>query len=99
MGQARLQEAGAGRLRIEGELDFQTVPPLWQALAPRIAEAPRRRARAPGAARANSAGLALLLAALERASACAHELRLEAVPGNLLELAELSNARGLLGLD
>ncbi len=99
MGQARLQEAGAGRLRIEGELDFQSVPPLWQALAPRIAEAPRLVLSLDGVARANSAGLALLLAALERAAACAHELRLEAVPGNLLELAELSNARGLLGLD
>ena len=99
MGAARLSEAGPGRLRIEGELDFHSVPALWQVLAPRIADTADLVLSLEGVIRANSAGLALLLAAVERAAACAHVLRLEAVPDNLLELADLSNARGLLGLD
>ncbi len=99
MSGAGLAEEGDGRLVLNGVLDFDTVPRLWPALAERLRPGEPLELSLAGVEQANSAALALLLEARERAQACGRELRFAAVPDNLRELAELSGVRGLLGLD
>ena len=97
MSEARLVEAGPGRWRIEGELDFATVERLWPRMRELLAAGDLDLDLSAVRA-ANSAGLALLLEAKEAAQRAGHRLRLEQVPGSLRSMAALSNATGLLGI-
>ncbi len=47
----------------------------------------------------NSAALALLVEAVQEAGRAGHELRLSDIPAGLADLARLSNAEGLIGLE
>ena len=99
MSEAAVRQNGEGRLELSGELDFDSVPRLWPALRAHLGPGDPLSLSLAGVEQANSAALALLLEARERAQSCGRELRFEAVPDNLRELAELSGVRGLLGLD
>jgi len=99
MSEAAVRDAGEGRLELSGVLDFDSVSQLWPALRAYLGQGEVLVLSLAGVEQANSAALVLLLEAREQAQACGRELRLESIPDNLRELAELSGVRDLLGLD
>lgn len=98
MSDASLTLAGAGAARLAGVLDFSTVPGLWKELRQLIDQEPRLELSLAQVTSSNSAGLALLLEAMQKAVSDAHELNLQEVPRDLVDLAGLSNLTDLLGL-
>jgi phospholipid transport system transporter-binding protein len=99
MAGAALVRQDADHLRIEGVLDFASVPALWDELRPLIGQAGETELSLAGVDASNSAGLALLVEAVQLARASGHELRLADLPAGLVDLARLSDAGPLLGLD
>ena len=98
MSEAQLSENGAGRASLSGTLDFSSVPALWPGLKGLIGRESRLELSLADVVSSNSAGLALLLEAVQQAAADAHQLSLADVPQGLLDLAELSNLGTVLGL-
>lgn len=96
MGEARLQSDGAGSAGLYGKLDFQSVPVLWPELVRLIEDRQNLALSLAGVSSANSAGLALLLEAIELARRNGAQLRIVDLPGGLQDLARLSNVQDLL---
>jgi phospholipid transport system transporter-binding protein len=84
------------RSQLSGVLDFASVPEVWAALARRIRQSRRLVVSLAGVEKANSAALALLLEGLELARDSGCELEYREIPGELLELARVSNVEALL---
>ncbi len=99
MAGASLQLGEDGRGVIEGVLDFASVPALWSALRPAILDGSLSELSLAGVSAGNSAALALLVEAVQAAEGAGHALRLRDIPAGLADLARLSNAEGLLGLE
>ncbi|MCB1803168.1 MAG: STAS domain-containing protein [Gammaproteobacteria bacterium] len=93
---ASLKEAGKGRWRLAGELDFSSVPDVWPSLDRALRDRAAVNLSLDGVERANSAGLVMLLEALDVARERGCQLRLDAVPDELLDLARMSNCEALL---
>lgn len=96
MAEATLSDKGDGVVALVGELNFGSVPLIWEQLRQIIRRNSSVTLSLGEVRQANSAALALLLEAVALAQACSHRLTLEAVPQNLVELAELSNVTVLL---
>ena len=96
MTRAVLSDAGNGRWRIEGELDFSTVPAVWDQLELLIEQRHELVLSLGGVQRTNSAALALLVEALDQARRHGCRLRLEEVPGDLVDLARMSRCEQFL---
>ncbi len=93
---AQLASVGAGRLRVDGILDFGSVGPLLaqgEALMPRTGQV---QIDLSGVESANSAGLALLLEWLDLAQARGVRLRYLGMPESLTRIAAFSNLGTLL---
>ncbi len=88
-------EAGGPVCRVAGTLDFQTVPALWRQIEQRMAEGELTLDLA-GVDSANSAGLVLLLEAIEVAQRRRVPLDLRGIPEVIYEIAAMYNARALL---
>jgi phospholipid transport system transporter-binding protein len=95
--EARLSEDGEGKATLSGTLDFSSVPILWPGLQRLIGRESRLELSLAEVVSSNSAGLALLLEAVQQAAADAHEIRLADIPQGLLDLARLSNLTDVLG--
>ncbi len=99
MTEARLEVVSPGHYRLTGELDFDSVP----ALAARSGELFRApgdvRVSLAGVARADSAGLALLVDWLREARRRGRHIGFSQVPEQLLALARVSGVDELLPLD
>ncbi len=96
---AQLVAAGAGRLRVEGDLDFGTVAGLLaqgEAMIPRSGQI---EIDLGGVESANSAGLALLLEWVDLSRARRVDLRYLGLPDALARIADLSNLRSLLPVE
>ena len=99
MATARLEPAGAGgRFRIDGELDFASVPALYQRSQEVFPDCPELRLDLAGVTRANSAGLALLLEWLGESRRAGRTLAFENVPPGLINLAHISELEDILPL-
>ncbi len=96
MSVARLIDAGGGRVRLEGALDFTTVTDLLARGEPLLREAESLSIDLAGVETANSAGLALLLEWLDIARARRATLRYVNMPASLTRIAAFSNLRDLL---
>lgn len=96
MSRADLQESGDNRWTLVGELDFSTVPTLWAALQPLLANRAEMVVSLAGVGRTNSAGLALLIEALDLARRSGCRLHFADLPGDLLDLARMSRCEDLL---
>lgn len=96
MAEATLRDKGDGVVALAGELNFSSVPPIWEQLRQIIGRDSSVTLSLSDVCQANSAALALLLEAVALARACSHRLTLEEVPQNLVELAALSNVTALL---
>ncbi len=96
---ARLTTADDGVLRLEGELSFETVPALWRAVPfPPAGSGPVVLDLA-GVVRTDSAGLALLVEWLRAARRAGRELRLRAMPAQMLAIARVSGLDRILPLE
>lgn len=87
--------AGGTSCRIEGDLDFHTVPALWQQIDQRLAEGDLVLDLG-GVGAVNSAGLVLLLEAREVAMRRGVGLAIESIPPAIYDIAAMYNARQLL---
>lgn len=96
MGGAELRSDVAGSAGLIGKLDFDSVPRLWPELARLLAGAEHLELSLAGVSSANSAALALLLEAIELARQNGTRLQIVDLPDGLLDLAGLSNVRGIL---
>lgn len=94
---ARIEPAGDGH-RVSGELVFATVPGLWHESAGLLAGAGPLELDLSGVSRADSAGLALLVAWTREAHRRGRALRLTGMPEQMRGLARLSGLDGLLPL-
>lgn len=98
MSPVRLSEVVEGRAALEGVLDFSSVPEIWPQLERLIERESALELSLAGVSSSNSAALALLLEAQQKAHAAAHRLQLIDVPRDLADLAGLSNLEELLGV-
>jgi phospholipid transport system transporter-binding protein len=83
-------------LRVEGVLDFGTVPGLVPRLAGFLGRSPRVAADLSGVTRANSAALALMVEWTRQARAAGCELRFLHVPAQLHTIAEVTGVDEIL---
>ncbi len=93
----RLEREGA-RLAVHGELTFATVPALARAPAPFPEGQAVWEVDLSGVARADSAGLVLLVTWLREARRGGSELRILHVPDQLRAIARVSGVSRLLAL-
>jgi phospholipid transport system transporter-binding protein len=93
---AALNESGKGVWRIAGDVDFASVPGLWERLAPLIEKRHKLTLSLRDAGRTNSASLALLLEARGHAQRHGCKLRLRDLPDDLIDLARVSRCEHLL---
>jgi len=94
---ARLERQGA-RLAVVGELTFATVPALARGAVPFPEGETVWEVDLSGVARADSAGLVLLVAWVREARRRGAELRILHVPDQLRAIARVSGVSGLLAL-
>lgn len=98
---ARIEPAAGdpGRFRIEGELDFASVPALHQHATGLFEGCPKIDLDLSGVRRANSAGLALLIEWQGRARRAGLPFSLANLPPGLVNLARISELDQVLPLD
>lgn len=96
MTEAALTERASGQWTLAGTLDFRTVPAVWPELEKAIGSGADLTLSLADVERANSAALALLLEARDRARQVGCSLRLTEVPRELLDLASMSQCETLL---
>jgi phospholipid transport system transporter-binding protein len=100
LSEARLEALGAGRFRVVGDLDYETVDRLLQADDRLFLDAPPRVEVDLSAVRhTTSVGLALMLEWLRQARAKNIDIRFSHVPGQILGIARLSQLETILQLD
>jgi phospholipid transport system transporter-binding protein len=96
---ARLEVRGNGHFAVEGELSFATVPGLWDQSRRLFANAPKSmNIDLAAVERADSAGLALLVAWTRQGRIDAKSIRLINAPGQIMALAEANKLTHLLPL-
>ena len=93
---ARLEASAGDTCRLSGELDFASVPELWPGLEGHLRDRPSLALSLQGVTRTNSAGLVLLLHALDVARKSGCNLTIQDVPSALLDLARASSCEGLI---
>ncbi|WP_295387618.1 STAS domain-containing protein [uncultured Thiodictyon sp.] len=98
-GGARLIASGDGRARVEGALDFDTVPSLLKAGDLLLRGPGAFQIDLGGVAAANSAGLALVLEWLDIAHSRQLSLHFLNLPDSLRRIAAFSNLEALLPCD
>ena len=92
-----LAVAGEGRWRLAGELDFASVAEVWPRLEAELTRGGRMTLSLDGVSRSNSAGLVLLVEALDVARRRGCRLVISDLPAGLLDLARMSGCDALLG--
>jgi phospholipid transport system transporter-binding protein len=93
---ATLTVVAEGQGALAGDLDFSSVPQIWPALQKLLVSGDRLTLSLAGVGRANSAGLVMLIEALDLARAQRARLQLADIPEELLDLARMSGCDGLL---
>lgn len=97
MSGVELAAAGEGRWRLAGELDFTSVAEVWPRLDAQLVRGGRVTLSLDGISGSNSAGLVLLVEALDVARQRGCRLALAEIPAALLDLARMSRCDALLG--
>ena len=93
---ATLTVGGEGRGELAGDLDFSSVPEIWPAVQKFLASGDALTLSLARVGRANSAGLVMLMEALDLARSKSGRLRLSDIPEELLDLARMSGCDELL---
>jgi phospholipid transport system transporter-binding protein len=92
---ATLRGDGAASLQLAGVVDFANVPALWKELAPLVERRHELTLSLAGVERINSAGLVLLLEALDHARRHGCRLTFTDLPEDLLALARMTRCESL----
>lgn len=98
MADATLVDNGAGSWLLQGELGFQSVPAVLQHAGTRMQGEARLEVDLKGVTRADSAGLALLVAWLREAEHAGNEIVFINVPDQLLSIARVCGLDEILSL-
>lgn len=93
---ATLTVVAEGRGALSGDLDFSSVPQIWPAVQKLLASGDALTLSLADVGRTNSAGLVMLIEALDLARTQRRRLRLADIPEELLDLARMSGCDGLL---
>lgn len=93
---ARIMSEGAGRFRIEGEVDFKSVMQLLHQSRALFRHEERVRLDLSGVERINSAGLALLIEWIKEARRGSWLLELSNLPEELMAMARICDVEGLI---
>ncbi|HIP53304.1 MAG TPA: anti-sigma factor antagonist [Chromatiales bacterium] len=96
MQSARLVSSGSGVFRLEGALDFDTVPLLLAESEALFRGLPKITVDLAGVTHANSAALGLLLEWVDRTQAAGQQIRFLHLPDALAEIARVSHVTSLL---
>ncbi len=100
MAEARIIPDGDACLRLEGELNFATVPALEQRGAEMLRGCPAEVVvDLAGVQRADSAGLALLVAWLRHARRQGRRLRFRRMPAQMRAMARVIDLEDILPLE
>jgi phospholipid transport system transporter-binding protein len=83
-------------LVIDGELNFQTIPDLWQASLPLLTRASPIVIDCAGIAAANSGALALLLEWIKYAKEVQKPLQFKQLSPQILSIAEIAGIKDLI---
>ena len=96
MSEASLSGDGEGRWVLIGDLDFATVPQVWPALEQILGRGQSVSLSLDRVGHTNSAGLVLLIEALDVARCAGTRLSLVDIPAELLDLARMSSCEDLI---
>jgi phospholipid transport system transporter-binding protein len=83
-------------LRVQGELDFDSIADLWEAAGPLFLDEPIRRIHLGGVHRSNSAGVALLVEWLRQARRRRWEPVFVHVPAQMRAIIEVADLETVL---
>jgi phospholipid transport system transporter-binding protein len=78
-------------LRVQGDLDFDSVAVLWNATGSLFADGPPARIDLTGVSRANSAGVALLVAWLGQVQSRRRQVVFVNVPAQMRAIIEVAD--------
>ena len=92
----RIEEAGPGRLRASGQLDFETAAEALRAGLAYIGRGRPWTVDLSGVTSGDSAGIAVLVEWLSVAAAGGAALAFEAVPAQMLAIARISDLEDLI---
>ena len=93
---ATLTVVAEGQGELAGDLDFSSVPEIWPAVQKLLASNDTLTLSLAQVGRANSAGLVMLMEALDLARTRRARLQLSDIPEELVDLARMSGCEGLL---
>jgi phospholipid transport system transporter-binding protein len=93
---AILEAAGEGRWRLSGILNFASVPGVWRDLERLLEDQDSMAISLADVQQANSAGLVMLLEAIEVARRNGCDLMLRDLPSEFLDLAKMSSCGDLI---
>lgn len=96
MGVAEFAALGEGRFQVTGELDFESVPGIWERSAADLDASPEPRIDLGGVTRVDSAALALVIEWLRWGAERGRRLHVVNVPEKLMALARISEVAHLL---
>jgi phospholipid transport system transporter-binding protein len=91
-------ERNGDTLRVQGDLDFDSVTVLWNATESLFAAGPPTRIDLKGVHRANSAGVALLVAWLGQVQRHRQAVQFVNVPAQMRAIIEVADLDGVLPL-
>jgi phospholipid transport system transporter-binding protein len=92
----KLSAQGRNHWLLSGSLNLASVPVLWEQVASLISVAGPLTISLKGVEQSSSAGLAVLLQALQVARSHDCDLKFEHIPDDLAALAQVSNVLSLL---
>lgn len=96
MSGASLTDAGGGRWVLGGALDFSSVPQVWPSLEALLGKAGELAVSLSDVDHTNSAGLVMLIEALDVAKDAGCALSLVDMPSEMLDLARLCGCEHLI---
>ena len=99
MPQASIEVGKNGRLEIHGDLNFDSVPALWQSCCVTFAEHDQLNIDLSEVVRSDSAGLALLVECLKQAHQTGKTVRFYNIPAQMLAIARVSSLDKVLPLE
>ena len=98
MSEAEITEVSGGRLAINGELTFASVPSLWERCCDRFSGNAKLDIDLSGVQRSDSAGLALLVECVRQAHQTGKSIRFFNIPAQMLAIARVSSLDQVLPL-
>lgn len=95
---AHLEARDTGEFAVRGELNFETVVPLWQQAAQRFQDQPFLRIDLGQVSRSDSSGVALLIEWLRQARERQQDVQFVNVPPQMLSIIQVADLDKLLPL-